>query len=471
MIRHSFRASAADAFFGADRDHIRWSRAEFADRDMETAYQRHLVDHELSKERAVTVLGVIIYYIFGILDIITFRDNLGQVLFVRLGLCGPVGLLLVALAGMKPFCRHFQWMTALTMLTGSLSMVWMISVLPASGAPPYIIGILNVLIFFACVQRIHFWLAALVFIITAGAYIAVITVISPKASQEVASGLFFIVTITAIALATMYAQEIRARLLYFRNRQRELDATFIEELLIEATAADQSKLNFLSLLSHELRTPLHQIIGFAEIVRGRGAHGAVGETREFLDHIHSSAHGLLDRIAKMLRYADATAGKVKYDYEDVSAPDLVDALCGQCAKSASAAGVTLETDVVERARLHIDFANTVYAMTHLVENAVKASKPGGVVRLSGKLSQNGAYVFTIADNGCGMSERQIAAAFEPFSQTEALRTRTIEGVGLGLTLARKILTDQKAELKLASKPGEGTTVFVIMPRQADRAAA
>lgn len=470
MNRQSFLTVAADAFFGADRDRIRWLRAEFADREMEAAYQRNLIDHEISKERAVTVLGVIIYMMFGVLDIMTFRDNLGQVLFVRLGLCGPAALLLVALAGADPFRRYFQWMTAITMLIGGLSMVWMIAVLPAAGAPPYIVGILTVFIFFACIQRIHFWLAASVFISTAVAYIAVITVISPKASQEVASGLFFMTTITLIALATMYTQEIRARLLYFRTRQRELDAAFIEELLIEATAADQSKLNFLSLLSHELRTPLHQIIGFAEVVRGRHQPGEEGETREFLDQIHSSAHGLLARIAKMLRYADATAGKVKYEFEDVPVSDLVDGVVAQCAKAAAHARVTLEAETFARARLRVDFANTVYALAHLVENAVNASKPGGVVRLTGRLAGTG-YAFEIADEGCGMSESQIAAAFEPFSQTEALRTRTIEGVGLGLTLARKILTDQKADLKIASKPGEGTTVTALLPRAAERAAA
>ncbi len=471
MIRQSFRASAADAFFGADREHILWSRAEFADSETEAAYQRHLVDHELSKERAVTVLGVMIYLVFGVLDVMTFRDNLGEVLFVRLGLCGPAGLLLVALAGAEPFRRHFQWMTAITMLIGGLSMVWMIAVLPPSGAPPYIVGILVVFIFFACIQRIHFWLAAAVFLGTAAAYVLVITLISPKASQEVASGLFFMVTITLIALATMYTQEIRARLLYFRSRQRELDAAFIEELLIEATAADQSKLNFLSLLSHELRTPLHQIIGFSEVVRSRHAPGAPDETREFLDQIHTSAHGLLSRIAKMLRYADATAGKVKYEYEDVAASDLVDSVAAQCAKSAAQARVTIDAEGVRRGKFRIDFANTVYALSHLVENAINASPEGGVVRIAGETAPNETYVLKIADQGCGMSDAQIAAAFEPFSQTEALRTRTIEGVGLGLTLARKILTDQKAELRIASKPGEGTTVFVSMPREAAQAAA
>ncbi|MBY0422122.1 MAG: hypothetical protein K2Q06_07450, partial [Parvularculaceae bacterium] len=339
---------SADAFFGAERDRIEWARAEFVDRETERAYQRHLVDHELAKERTVTLLGVVTYLVFGVLDLITFKERLNEVLFVRFGVCGPIALLLVLLSGAPQFRRWFQWSTAAVMAIGSLSMVWMISVLPPQGGPPYIVGILSVFIFFSCIQRIHFWLAASVFLGVAGAYAATVTWLAPKAELEVASGLFFIVFIALVALGTMYTQEVRSRLLWFRSRQRELDAAFIEELLIEATAADQSKLNFLSLLSHELRTPLHQIIGFSDVVRRR-RDAPSGEDAAYLDQINASAHTLLDRIAKMLRYADATAGKIRYELEDCGADELVDAVIGQKEAAASARGVALAAGEVERA--------------------------------------------------------------------------------------------------------------------------
>ena len=62
-----------------------------------------------------------------------------------------------------------------------------------------------------------------------------------------------------------------------------------------------------------------------------------------------------------------------------------------------------------------------------------------------------------------MSEYQINAAFTPFMQIEDVRTRSVEGIGLGLTLSRKILADQNAELVLTSEVGKGTTASVFFP--------
>jgi len=452
--------AAPEALFGrADRSLIAWGTATFADRSLENEYCKYLIEQELPKERFINILGIGMYLFFGALDIITFKENLGAVLFVRWAVCAPLALTIVLLTYRDPFRRFFPHVTAANMAIGSFSIVWMIAMAPPGG-PPYIVGILTIFIYFSCITRIYFVVAATVFLTVLTAYAVTITAISPKGAIEVASGLFFMFTIAMISFATSYTQEIRSRLLFHKTRQRELDAAYIKELLIEATAADQSKINFLSVLSHELRTPLHRIIGFCEVVMKQGGDSSSDQSQEFLGQIHQSAHSLLSQIAKMLRYADATAGKIKYHLEDCPVSELVETICAQTNGKAQARGVEIVTDGLKSASLYVDPLNASYAIGHIVENAINASKNGSQVFIRGQKARDGAYLLEIVDRGVGMSPEKIKSALSPFAHMESFRTRTSEGVGLGLALARKILQDQNADISLRSQPDEGTTVTI-----------
>ncbi|MHA7873073.1 MAG: sensor histidine kinase, partial [Hyphococcus sp.] len=375
---------------------FKFLQARFADPAMESAYQNYLIDVELPKERIVNYLGIAIYLIFGILDSYTFEENLTEVLVLRWALCAPVAILLITLTFFEPFKLRFQYVTILVMIIGSLSVVAMIGMMPAEGGPPYLIGILAIFIFYACMQRMFFLAAAAVYIGVSAIFSLTITVISPKAPNEIASGHFFMIFIAFVAFCTIYLQEIRSRINYSQLRQRQQDQAFIEELLIEATAADRAKISFLSILSHELRTPLHQIVGFSEIVKNQVAQDSQADPSEFLDEIHGSAKGLLTSIGKMLRYADATAGKISYDLEDCSTTYLMETVVDQARGSADAARVTLDTANLEKAVLRIDHMHTAYAVGQLLDNAIAASSPGGAIELSGGVDDEGRYRLAIA---------------------------------------------------------------------------
>ncbi len=459
-----FTSSVYSALFGDfPRDQIIWPLARFADGKVEQDYRDYLVKTDLPKERLVNYLGIVFYVAFSFLDVITFDEQLPQVLMLRLGLCAPVAILLISLSYLDRFKLHFQHITAGVMLIGSGSIVIMIGMMGPEGGPPYIIGILTVLIFYACLQRMSFPVAATIYLVIFAAYAMMILFISPKTVVEIAAGLFFMVTITFIALITSFTQEVRSRIDFFRRRQREIDASFIEKLLIEATAADRAKNSFLSVLSHELRTPLHQIVGFSEVVKNQIASDPQADPTTYLDEIHTSARGLLGSISKMLRYADATAGKISYDVSECSVDYLIETVIDQARVKAEAAKVKLMIDDLQKAILHIDHLHTAYALGQLIDNSIAASKPEGTIELRGECEADGSYTLKIIDQGCGMSEDQINAAFTPFMQAEEFKTRTMEGVGLGLSLSKKILEDQHAELTLQSIIGEGTTAIVHLP--------
>ncbi|MEE2691097.1 MAG: HAMP domain-containing sensor histidine kinase [Pseudomonadota bacterium] len=461
--------------FRADlaRDGINPWTASFQDAAMEQNYREHLYGVELPRLRMFCAMGLVVWFSFSILDVLTISDGLKEVLTLRWLIAGPIALLINIAIRSERLKQYYGWLIAAGIFTISLAIICMIAAMPAQGSPPYIIGVLVIFAYTSCFIRFDFRIAAALFGVTAALYCAMLATTGKFSSVEIISGYFFMINIANIAILTHYAQEIASRQIWRRNRQRALDAAYIEELLIEATAADQSKLNFISILSHELRTPLHQIIGFTEIVMQRFADGENARTEEFLGDIRTSAHDLLSRIAKMLRYADATAGKIKYDREHTPTRDLIETVLTQSKSLALSKAIEFDAEGVVDASIWVDHPHTAYAIGHILENAIKASKRGARVVLRGDVAGDGGYILQIEDAGIGMTAEQIKGAFEPFSQVEQVRTRALDGIGLGLTLARKIFQDQGAELFISSVKGEGTTVsvhFSPTPPEAERRA-
>lgn len=446
-------------------------RGAFQDRRLESAYRKHLETSALPHERLIWLVMSFAYLSFAILDVFTIPpDILPAILTVRCLVLTPIALAILGLTYVRKLAPHVGTMFAFGVFLSGISIVWMIAMMPADGSPPYIIGVMIVFIFAASNVKMPFPAATAAFSLTALAY-SILLLTDPKFSAtDIIAGHFFMLSATGAAVLTNLVHEIRLRMLWINNERRRLDAERIERLMVEATASDQSKINFLSILSHELRTPLHQIIGFSEVLRGALERSPEEKAGEYLAEIHTSAHRLLASIAKMLRYADATAGKITYDYEKHRMSEIVDVALAQFTARAARRDITIDAATVIDADITLDIASATYAIGCLLENAINASPAHSRIVLAGAPRQDGRYELTIADRGVGMTAEQIRRAFEPFSQASEVRTRASEGVGLGLTLARKILTDQGAELSLAPNPPGGIVARIVFDARAKAAA-
>lgn len=443
-----------------ERDGISPWTARFRARDVEKRYILNLVETTLPTERLLWYTVIFTYVGYWVLDVLTITERLQTVLTMR-------GIVACLIAGLVPLSfvpkikPYFGWLSTIGILLFALSIIAMIAIIPPHGAPPYIIGVLVTFVAASCIMRIPFPVAASAYIFTSAVYIAVLNVRPAFSDVDVISGNFFMLSIAVVAVGTSYMQEIRSRMIWLRDEQRKRDNEVIERLLIEATAADQSKINFLSMMSHELRTPLHQIIGYAEVVSNSfEAANDSGDNMRHLNEIHGSAHVLLSRIQKMLRFVDATAGKMKYEISDTPATELVDVAVERMRASFEKASVRIDAEAIEEGALNIDIIHTCYAITNIMENALNASEPGTTIHISGRNLEDGAYELAIRDEGRGMTPDQIEKAMKPFTQSESALVRSKEGLGLGLTLAKHIFDDQNASIRLASDGQNGTCAII-----------
>ncbi|MCK5746404.1 MAG: hypothetical protein KAH44_09315, partial [Oricola sp.] len=124
-----------------ERDGISLWTAEFRDRTVERKYVQHLVETTLPTERSLWWGVILIFFSYGILDVLTVTTNLDFVLALRV-LCGGAMLGIGLLSFAPKIKPHFPWLTSASLWLSAVCVIWMIDVIPPSGAPPYIIGVL-----------------------------------------------------------------------------------------------------------------------------------------------------------------------------------------------------------------------------------------------------------------------------------------------------------------------------------------
>jgi two-component system cell cycle sensor histidine kinase PleC len=236
-----------------------------------------------------------------------------------------------------------------------------------------------------------------------------------------------------------------------------------------AEEANQSKSKFLANMSHELRTPLNAIIGFSEIM-GSGMFGKLGtdKYREYCRDILASGRFLLDVINDILDMSRIEAGRMKLDREPLALDQTVAESLRVVSGRANAKGIALVSQMELGLTLEADRRAMKQIAINLLSNAVKFTPDGGTVTVRGRALADRA-VLMIADTGIGIEAQSLARLGRPFEQVESPLTKTYQGSGLGLAIAKSLVQLHGGTMRLKSRPGAGTVVYVTVPRGAVQA--
>lgn len=254
------------------------------------------------------------------------------------------------------------------------------------------------------------------------------------------------------------------------DRTREALST-AEREAERAALANRTKSEFLANMSHELRTPLNAIIGFSEIMRSALFGPLDARYRDYAVDINASGTHLLQIINDVLDLSKIESGHLSVEAEEVDLVDIVDACDRLMRPRAIEAGIAFDMSQGPPGGCiaRVDPTHAKQVLLNLVSNAVKFTPAGGTVRVVLRPGIEGMHEIEVHDTGIGMSEAEIALAFEPFRQVDNSHARQHQGTGLGLPLARRLAELQGGTLKLVSQPGAGTVVTVRLP--AERASA
>jgi signal transduction histidine kinase len=233
---------------------------------------------------------------------------------------------------------------------------------------------------------------------------------------------------------------------------------------LEADAAT-GRVDFLAKVSHEVRTPLNSIIGFTELML-QERFGAIANQRYkgYVEDIHQSGLYALSLLNDLLDISKIEAGKFDLNFTAVDVPEIVEDCAGSLQPLAKRARIVLRTSLAQDLPTVVaDPRRLKQILLNLLTNAIKFTKEGGQVIVSGSLV-DGELRLRVRDNGVGMTKDEIAFAMQPFHQLDtAPRKQT--GTGLGLPVTKALVDANRARLVLTSEPGVGTSADVIFPAE------
>lgn len=239
----------------------------------------------------------------------------------------------------------------------------------------------------------------------------------------------------------------------------------LRDAAVRAEAANRAKSEFLATMGHELRTPLNAVIGFSEIMTSE-AFGPLGNPQylDFAGDILASGRHLLEIINDILALAQSDAGKLRLAAEECDLGELVQDCMPMTADMFARAGVTLAFERPATGVIAVvDEVKIRQALLNILSNAAKFSPEGGATRVSVAHQADGRPAITVADDGIGMRQEDIPTALAPFGQIDSRLARKYQGTGLGLTLTKAIVDLHDGSLEIASRPGAGTTVTIVLP--------
>jgi two-component system, cell cycle sensor histidine kinase PleC len=231
-----------------------------------------------------------------------------------------------------------------------------------------------------------------------------------------------------------------------------------------AEEANQTKSKFLANMSHELRTPLNAIIGFSEIMES-GMFGTLGSEKyqEYCHDILTSGHYLLEVINDILDMSKIEAGRMKLDMEPLDLSKTLAESLRVVSGRADDKNLVLDADIEGTISVVADRRAIKQIIVNLLSNAVKFTPDGGKVVVRSRVLRD-SIVLMIADTGIGIAPHSLAKLGRPFEQVESQLTKTYHGSGLGLAIARSLTNLHGGSMRLRSRLGTGTVVWVSLPR-------
>ena len=239
-------------------------------------------------------------------------------------------------------------------------------------------------------------------------------------------------------------------------RQMEL----VQEAYTTLREFDSFKANFLSIASHELRTPLSAILGILDILRDE----VDAEMRGFTDDALAAGRRMHDVLQSMTQMELLRGGVVQTDRSPIVLHDVWQAAFKTIRREAASKGVEVVFDEEARTLRGVGDAEQIQQVaTNILRNAVRFTDAGGNVRVQAQ-RRAGEVIVSVTDTGIGLAPLVLERIFDEFFQVEDYLTRTTEGLGLGLTIARKLIELNGGRI-WATSPGigHGTTVQVALP--------
>jgi len=245
-----------------------------------------------------------------------------------------------------------------------------------------------------------------------------------------------------------------------------VDITERQQSRLALVEADRQKDAFIAFVAHELRNPLAPIRAAAAILRTHPNEQSVAKCGAVIERQVTQLTRLLDDLIDVSRIAHNT---LSLQLEDVSLPDVIGAAIETCQALLDSRTQVCVVDIADEAlAVHADRARLVQIVVNLLNNAAKYSDPGSRVWVTVR-TNHGHVTVSVKDEGPGLDADLLPRVFQPFTRGHGQSMQTPDGLGVGLTLVKRLAELHGGNVAaLSAGPGRGSEFIVSLPAANDR---
>jgi len=220
--------------------------------------------------------------------------------------------------------------------------------------------------------------------------------------------------------------------------------------------------DFVSNVSHELRTPLASLKALEETLQDK-ALADPPAARHFLNLMDVEIDKLTQMVVELLELSRIESGRLQLKMVKFDLENLLSAPVNRLKLQAERAGVNLQVEYSDGPKeISVDGGQIEQVLMNLIHNAIKFTQPGGTIIVSAKFVGDQA-IFSVRDNGVGISEEDIPRIFERFYKTD--RARNSKGTGLGLSIAKHVVEAHGGKIWVESVEGKGSVFYFSIPAE------